>query len=345
LDPASRARKKAVKVGLVYVSDQIPGIRRMRAGRGFSYVGPDGRRLRGDERRRVEKLGIPPAYRDVWICARPDGHLQATGRDARGRKQYRYHPDWQRAQAQTKFAGLVDFALALPALRARLARDLRHAPGGRDFAVAALILLLDRSFLRIGTPRYAQENASYGAVTLLRRHVRLEQNAVRLDFKAKGGKRIRRVLRDRQLHRVLQAIGDLPGRNLFTYIDAAGAARPLTSDEVNAWLAEVMRPGVTAKTFRTWGGTLAAFAHASALPAEDALTLKAMAEAAAAALHNTPAICRKSYIHPAVLRLAELSPEARHDRLAKLQAAPGEGMRGEERRLLAFLSSEREVTR
>ncbi|RGP35954.1 DNA topoisomerase IB [Pseudotabrizicola alkalilacus] len=324
---------------LVYVSDQDPGIRRKRAGRGFSYVGPDGRCLTGAARRRVEKLGVPPAYSDVWICLTEDGHLQATGRDARGRKQYRYHPDWQSAQASTKYAGLITFAMALPALRARLTRDLRHAPGGRDFTVAALVLLLDRSFLRIGNPEYAVQNASFGATTLLRRHVRIGKDRVHLDFTAKGGKRLRQVLRDQKLHRVLQTVGDLPGRQLFTYVDADGAPRPVTSGEVNDWLATVMGEGVTAKAFRTWGGTLAAYTYAETLPPETRLTVKAMAQAASDVLHNTPAICRSSYVHPAVLELAALEPAERQRTLATVLPTGLRGLRADEQRLLSFLQS------
>lgn len=324
---------------LVYVSDQEPGIRRKRAGRGFSYITPDGRCLTGPERQRVEKLGVPPAYCDVWICVREDGHLQATGRDARGRKQYRYHPDWHATQATTKYAGLISFGRALPGLRARLDRDLRHAPGGRGFTLAALVLLLDHSFLRIGNPEYAAQNASFGATTLLRRHVRIGKDGVHLDFTAKGGKRLRKVLRGRKLHRVLQAVGDLPGRQLFTYVDAEDAPRSVASGDVNGWLAGVMGEGVTAKTFRTWGGTLAAFSYAQAMPPDDRLTIKLLALAASEVLHNTPTICRSSYIHPAVLELATLSPQKRHEMLAKLVPTELQGLRADEQRLLAFLQS------
>lgn len=324
---------------LVYVSDQEPGIRRKRAGRGFSYIAPDGSCLTGPERRRVEKLGVPPAYRDVWICPREDGHLQATGRDARGRKQYRYHPDWHAAQATTKYAGLISFGRALPKLRARLDRDLRHAPGGRGFTLAALVLLLDHSFLRIGNPEYAAQNASFGATTLLRRHVRISKDGVHLDFTAKGGKRVRKILRGRKLHRALQAVGDLPGRQLFTYVDSDDAPHSITSGDVNGWLAEVMGEGVTAKTFRTWGGTLAAFSYAQEMPSDGRLTIKLLALATSQVLHNSPAIARTSYIHPAVLELATLSPQERQKTLASLVPTELQGLRAEEQRLLGFLQS------
>lgn len=331
----------AIVQGLFYTSDQVPGIHRKRAGTGFSYIGPDGARLKGNERARVEKLAVPPAWRDVWICSRPDGHLQATGFDARGRKQYRYHPDWHSEQSATKYAGLADFGRSLPTLRARLERVLRQAPGGRDFTIAALVLLIDRSFLRIGNPTYVAQNDSYGATTLLRRHVRLGKDGIRLDFTAKGGKRLRQVLRDRRLLRVLQAVGDLPGRNLFTYLDDSGVPRTVTSGEVNVWLAEVTGKDFTAKTFRTWGGTLAAFDHAATLPDGAKLTTRSLADAAAACLHNTSAICRSSYIHPAVLDLAALSPTDRQSLISNLPAVEGAGWTRSERRLLSLLSQSR----
>jgi DNA topoisomerase-1 len=324
--------------GLVYVSDQKSGIHRKRAGRGFSYVGPDGQCLKGEDRKRSEKLAVPPAWRDVWICPNGDGHIQATGFDARGRKQYIYHPDWTAEKSSTKYAALVDFGNALPTLRKRLTNTLRQAPGGRDFTIAALVLLLDRSFLRIGNPEYAAQNASFGAATLLRRHVRLGKDGIRLDFTAKGGKRVRQVLRDRRLHRVLQAVGDLRGRNLFTYIDEDGTPRAITSGDVNGWLASVMGPDVTAKTFRTWGGTLAAFDHARSLDANAPLTIKSMADAAAECLHNTPAVCRSSYIHPDVLNLANIDPVPRHEYLVALPRENVPGLQISEQKLLSFLS-------
>ncbi|VDC33624.1 DNA topoisomerase IB [Pseudogemmobacter humi] len=321
--------------GLVYVSDSDPGITRRRAGKGFCYFSPGGQRLSGALCARAVALAVPPAWEQVWICPREDGHIQATGRDARGRKQYLYHPLWQASRAETKYAGLTDFARALPALRRRLDRDLRQEAGNRDFTLAALVMLLDRAWLRIGNPEYTAQNGSFGAVTLRRRHLRLDEDSVRLDFRAKGGRRVRQVLRDRKLHRILHQIGDLPGRNLFTWLDEDGRPCPLGTGDVNGYLAEAMGEGVTARTFRTWGGTLAAFGRA----AEEPLTIRAMAGAAALRLHNTPAICRSSYIHPAVLDLAALDAPARQDRLSGLNPPDTPGLRAPERRLLSFLDT------
>ena len=329
----------SVPDGLIYVSDTEPGFRRLRAGKGFRYIGPDGKTASAADRERMRKLGIPPAYERVWICASCDGHLQATGYDARGRKQYRYHPLWGSARSETKFQHLSRFAQALPTVRARVRRDLRRTPGDRSFTLAALILLLDRTFLRIGNTEYAATNRSFGATTLLVRHLKVKDGAVLLSFRAKGGKRVQRTLRDKRLNRILQDIGDLPGRHLFSYLDEDGHVRTLASHHINAWLTEVAGPGMTAKTFRTWGGTLAAFEVARAVPADGKLTLSMMAEAAAEQLDNTPTISRKSYIHPAVLELAQLSGEDRVDLLNNLTMPEMADLREPERHLLAFLLS------
>jgi DNA topoisomerase-1 len=326
-----------LSAGLIHSSDSEPGIRRRVRGRGFSYHHPDGIQLNAADLQRIRKLGIPPAYRDVWICTDPRGHLQATGIDARGRKQYRYHPDWQAVRSETKFNQLVTFGEALPALRRAVQRDLRHEAGDLAFTRAALVLLMDRTLIRIGDPFYTAANRTFGATTLLSRHLRVEDGTVRLRFVAKGGKKVQISLPDKRLGRIFNDIGDLPGRHLFTYIDQAGEIRRLMSHDVNAWLAETTGAPVTAKTFRTWGGTLAAFETALALPVEGKLTLRAMAEAAADRLHNTPAIARKSYIHAAVLALAGSTAEELATRLSKLEPDATSGLRGAEALLLAFL--------
>jgi DNA topoisomerase-1 len=323
---------------LVHVSDREPGILRRVSGRGFRYIGPDGAKVCAEELARIRRLGIPPAYRDVWICADPSGHLQATGIDARGRKQYRYHPDWALARSETKFGQLVTFGTALADLRRAVQRDLRQEAGDLAFTRAALVLLMDKTLIRIGDPVYTAQNRSFGATTLLSRHLRVEDGGVRLKFVAKGGRKVQISLRDKRLERIFNEIGDLPGRHLFTYIDDAGTVRRLMSQDVNAWLAERTGATVTAKTFRTWGGTLAAFEIALARAPGEKLTLKAMAEAAADRLHNTPTIARKSYIHPAVLDLSTLAPDEMSSRLADLSLPPDCGLRGSEALLLDFLS-------
>ena len=323
--------------GLIYVSDRDPGILRRRAGKGFAYRGPDGAPLAKNERDRVVRLGIPPAYTDVWICAQPHGHLQATGLDARGRKQYRYHSKWGIWRSGTKYSHLAAFGTALPALRRRLTRDLQSEAGDMAFSLAALVLLLDRAYLRIGNPSYTAQNRTFGATTLLNRHLTLVDGAVQLRFVAKGGKKVQHTLRDKRLHRIMQNIGDLPGRNLFTYIDEDGAIRTIASQHVNSYLAEVSGiAGISAKTFRTWGGSLAAFEAASA--AADKLTVKMMAEAAADRLANTPTISRSSYIHPSILNLAALKTDQRLALLDGLAPIDQPGLRQAERRLLAFLN-------
>lgn len=326
--------------GLVYVSDAAPGITRRARGRSFSFYDPKGRLIGpGDERTRILRLGVPPAYREVWICPLANGHLQATGFDDRGRKQYRYHADWSAWRSATKYDQLADFGAALPRLRARVLRDLGGNAGDLAFSLAALAMLLDRLNLRVGNAAYTETNRTYGATTLLKKHLSLDGGVLRLRFRAKGGKRVEHTLRDRRLLRIMQEIHDLPGRHLFAYVNGEGEVTPVGSAHVNAYLAEATGvAGATAKTFRTWGGTLAAFGLARA--ARGPVTLKAMAEAAAERLGNTPAICRGSYIHPRVLALSALSGE---ERVAFLRAIPPSGPRrlaAAERQLVGLLRSD-----
>jgi len=288
---------------LRYYPDTQPGIRRQRRGRGFSYLNTDGIRIMArPERARLKALAVPPAWEDVWISPLQDGHLVATGQDARGRKQYRYHPEWTALQAAQKFSHLPKFAEALPSIRRRIRRDLAEEPGEEAFAVAAAAAMIDRLSLRVGNPEYTRQNGSYGALTLKGRHVRLKDGHLHISYTGKGGKQIRRQLADSRLMKALEQIRDLPGAELLKWLDEDGAPRRVTSANLNAYLAEAGgMENLTAKTFRTWSGTVAAFAVALE---SDRPTIKAMAEAAAKRLHNTPAIARKSYIHPDVLDLA-----------------------------------------
>lgn len=290
--------------GLVYFPDSRPGIHRLRRGRGFSYIAPDGTRIdRGAERDRIEALAVPPAYEDVWICPAHNGHLQATGRDARERKQYRYHPDWTKYRAARKYSDLPEFGRSLPAIRRRVSQNLNLDAGEHAFAIAAVVAMIDRLSLRIGTPDYAEENGSYGATTLTGRHVKLQNDDLLLSYTAKGGRKVRRKVSNRKLLRSLQALDDLPGADLVTWTDETGESRAVRSDEVNAWLGEVTGMNrLTAKTFRTWNGSVAAL---SAAKKAETITIKVMAEAAAKRLANTSTIARNSYIHPAVIALAE----------------------------------------
>ena len=331
--------------GLVYVSDSEPGIRRQRTGRGFCYRLPDGSLVRDPAlKARIAALGLPPAYENVWICIDGNGHLQATGYDARGRKQYRYHPDWQALKSGDKFDQLIAFGRALPKLRRTVRRDLAGAPGTVDTMLAAITVLLDEAQLRVGNRAYAVENNTYGATTLLKRHVSLSDGRIELRFTAKGGKRVRRTLKHPRLQRLLEECSDLPGRQLFVWRDEGGVVRPIDSGRLNTYLADISGIAVSAKTFRTWAGSLAAFSMARrAIEEGGRPTIKGMAMAAADLLHNTPAIARSSYIHPDVIALAD-TPEVLRTALRRPpMAIPG--LRAEEERLLRFLENRRNARR
>ncbi|HZG29090.1 MAG TPA: DNA topoisomerase IB [Ensifer sp.] len=329
------------QAGLVYVSDREPGIKRRKRGRGFSYHLPDGAPLSDkSEKARVARLAIPPAYRSVWICTLPDGHLQATGYDDRGRKQYRYHERWQSLRDEHKFEQLIPFGHALPSLRRRVLTDAQRLDDPERATLAALVLLLDAAHLRVGNRQYMAENGTYGATTLLKRHVRFGEG-LELQFLAKGGKKVRRHLRAPRLQRILENIADLPGRELFVWQDDAGAVHPVDSSQLNRYIAEISDAPASAKTFRTWGGTLAAFSAALQLLVKDERpTIKMMAQAAADELSNTPAISRKSYIHPKVLQIVTdpfLGADLKHRAAEALPRK--DGLRADEQRLLTFLES------
>nr|WP_300063181.1 DNA topoisomerase IB [uncultured Roseobacter sp.] len=288
--------------GIVYYPDDQPGISRRRWGRGFRYLAPDGTSIEDAcERKRLTALAVPPAYEDVWMCPLPNGHLLATGRDAKNRKQYRYHPDWAAERAKTKFDLLPEFGRLLPRIRRRVRRDLGENAGDKTFALASAVALIDRAALRVGNDEYARENGSYGALTLKQRHITLSGTRIQLNYTAKGGKRVRKQMADRTLARTLNKIGDLPGATLLSWIDDDGVPQTLSSQALNQYIASICdHEEITAKTFRTWAGTLAAFEVAQAGPA----TIKEMSEAAAERLHNTATIARNSYIHPEVVALA-----------------------------------------
>ncbi|SFS21329.1 DNA topoisomerase IB [Yoonia litorea] len=287
--------------GLIYYPDSKPGYSRRRCGRGFTYLAKDGTIIRDQAlRARLAGLAVPPAYADVWYSPHPHAHLLATGRDDKGRKQYLYHPDWQAAQAQAKYESLIDFGRALPRLRRRVVRDLNEDVGERAFALAAAVRLIDRTAVRVGTPSYADENGTFGALTLRPRHVQLEDNQILLDFPGKGGQQITHQVTDAKLAETLEEIGDLPGVELFAWTDTTGAPQRLSSEALNRYLADATDlTDVTAKTFRTWAGTCAAFDVAR----QGGATIAAMATAAADVLCNTPTIAKESYIHPDVLDL------------------------------------------
>jgi DNA topoisomerase-1 len=303
--PATAA--DARRAGLSYVADDAPGIRRIANRNGFAYRDGKGRQVRDPETRaRIKRLAVPPAWTEVWICPDPEGHIQATGRDARGRKQYRYHPDFIKARDATKFEHLIDFAHALPAIRRRAARDMARRGLPLEKVVATVVHLLDSTLIRVGNADYARQNGSFGLTTLRDRHVAVERGALRFAFTGKSGKTWRLELSDRRAARIVKSCQDIPGQHLFQFIDADGSRRAVGSADVNRWLRDVSGRDITAKDFRTWAGTvLAAIALRELASFDSAVAAKANVRGAiervARRLGNTPTICRKCYVHPEIL--------------------------------------------
>jgi DNA topoisomerase I len=304
---AGAVREAAQRAGLRYVTPYGPCIRRRRAGRGFFYLGVDGRPLRDPrQRERIRRLAIPPAWRNVWICPLGNGHLQAVGLDARGRKQYRYHPRWRIERDRAKFDHVLGFARTLPEIRARVRRDLARPGLSRQKVLATVVRLLETTFARIGNREYVRANGSFGLTTLRTRHVEVAGSRIRMDFPGKSGKRQRATIADRRLARIVQGCRQLPGQALFQYLDAAGRRAVVTSADVNAYLKDITGASFTAKDFRTWAGTvLAGMALGEYAPAktkqEGKQNIVRAIGSVATQLGNTPAICRKSYIHPALI--------------------------------------------
>ncbi|TJZ87327.1 DNA topoisomerase IB [Paracoccus hibiscisoli] len=297
----------ALSAGLTYVNDDMPGITRRRAGKGFSYKDAQGRTITDRaERKRLAALAIPPAYDDVWICPDPRGHILATGRDAKGRKQYRYHPDFRSLRDSSKYDRMLDFARVLPDLRGRVDADMARRGLPAEKVLATIVFLLENTMIRVGNTRYARENKSHGLTTLRMRHVALEGNQVRFRFKGKSGKEWDLGLRDRRVARIIRAVQDIPGQHLFQYLDEDGTRHRVTSTEVNDYLRAVTGRQITAKDFRTWTGTvLAALALSEYEKADSEAAAKRNVrdaiEAVAARLGNTPTICRQCYVHPQII--------------------------------------------
>jgi DNA topoisomerase-1 len=297
----------AAAVALVYCSDAEPGIRRRRAGRGFAYTWPNGARVADPAvRQRIDALVIPPAWSDVWIAANAECHLQATGKDARGRKQYRYHERWTACRDEVKYANLVQFARALPRLRRAVAADLGRRGLVRERVLATVVWLLDATLIRVGNPGYARDNNSFGLTTFRDRHVRIEGSTLRFSFRGKSGKDRTLRVTDRRIARIVKGVQDLPGQHLFQYMDADGAQREVTSQDINDYIRDAARGPFTSKHFRTWGGTVraATLFGGCALPdtrREMARVANGVIDVVARQLGNTRAVCRKCYVHPRVL--------------------------------------------
>jgi len=352
--PEPDTRLAPLDNGLVYVDSGMPGLRRFRHGKAFRYRDTKGAWLKdAAEIARIRSLAIPPAYKNVWICPIRNGHLQATGVDARGRKQYRYHEQWRALQDQTKFDRLVAFGQALPTIRRRVGRDLKSdpcAPLGRKLVLATIVRLLDTTFLRVGNEEYASSNGSYGLTTLRNRHVDARGSTLRLRFRGKSGVQHEARVDDPRIAKVVRRCQQLPGQELFQYEGDDGCPRGISSTDVNEYLREVSGEEFTAKDFRTWHGTVQALefirpsCRFGGIDAGDRVhrpTVKEVLCAVAAQLGNTPAVCKKAYVHPAVLQfvteLASNSLEA-GALWPKISAGSRSHLYASERRLLAFLA-------
>ena len=325
----------AESVGLRYVTDDKPGITREKDGDAFIYKGRDGKPIT-DEKvlDRIRKLAVPPAYTDIWICPRANGHIQATGRDVKGRKQYRYHAKFREVRDTAKYEHMFEFAKGLPQIRAKIKEHMGLRGLPREKVLATVVYLLENTLIRVGNDDYAKENKSYGLTTLKDRHVKIEGGELRFKFKGKSGKEWNLRIKDRRIARIVKDCQEIPGQELFQYVDDAGERRDVTSADVNDYLREITGRDVTAKDFRTWAGTVLAALALAEFEAFDSdarakKNVKAAIENVASRLGNTPTICRKCYVHPEVVHaylqgemLLEIKKQVEHelrDHLATLK--------------------------
>ena len=298
-------RRRALR----YVDDSSPGITRKRHGRYWQYFGPEGKRITDrDEIDRLNAIGMPPAYERVWLCPNPNGHIQGVGYDDRGRKQYRYHPDFRAQQETLKYERLADFGRSLSKLRKRVEKDIKGKPTSCEAVIAAVVRLIDATHMRVGSEEYAKANKSFGATTLRNRHARVTGHKVRISYPGKHGIVRTVTVTDRRLARIAKKTQDLPGQHLFVFEGGNGDVRPVSSSDVNAYIKEAMGEEFTAKDFRTWGASVIAFKEMRRRAARSRrVRLKTMIEPVAEALGNTAAISRKSYVHPALIEAAKES--------------------------------------
>ncbi len=340
-------REAAEAAGLAYVSDESPGISRRRSGKGWRFLGADGETIRDrGERERIMSIGIPPAYTDVWICLKANGHIQATGRDDRGRKQYRYHAKWTATRDEAKYARMAEFGRLLPLIRARVDADLRKQGVGRDKVLATVVALLEKTLIRVGNEDYVRDNKSFGLTTLRNRHLNVEGSTLHFEFKGKSGKMWDLDVEDRRVARIVRSIQELRGQHLFQYVDEEGRRQPVDSGDVNDYLREASGGAdVTAKDFRTWAGTVLASMALSEFEKVDSEALakkniKAAIETVAKRLGNTVTICRKCYVHPQVIS-SYLDGTLLEDIKQEVEAELREGserLKPEEAALLGLLS-------
>ncbi|TCD05555.1 DNA topoisomerase IB [Erythrobacteraceae bacterium CFH 75059] len=298
------------KAPLIFVDDELPGITRRRSGKGWAYFDAEGRLISDRrERERLNRIALPPAYRDAWFCPAPNGHILATGIDAKGRKQYRYHPEFRAHRESVKYDGCATFGKLLPLVRMRVEKDLAQRRITRERAIAGVVRLLDLGALRVGNECYAQSNKSFGATTLRGRHAKVVGDTLRIRFKGKHGVLRDLQLTDRRLAKVVRGLQDLPGQRLFRYLDEEQNCHDVDSSDVNEYLRETMGEGFTAKMFRTWHGSVIGFETLAS--STRVLTIKELTQSVADRLGNTPAVTRRSYIHPAVFSVVEQQEEWR----------------------------------
>jgi DNA topoisomerase-1 len=299
-------RDAAETAGLLYVSDEEPGIRRKKSGKSFTYVKPDGAKVEDKATLdRIRSLAIPPAYTDVWICSKANGHIQATGRDAKGRKQYRYHSAFREVRESTKYEHMLEFARGLPAIRKTIDEHMSLRGLPREKVLATVVHLLENTLIRVGNSDYVKQNKSYGLTTLRDPHVKIEGAELRFQFKGKSGKTWKLQVKDRRIARIVKACQDLPGQDLFQYLDENGEQQSISSADVNAYLKEITGRDITAKDFRTWAGTVLAALALTEFEEFDSeakakKNIRAAIEKVSSRLGNTPSICRKCYVHPEV---------------------------------------------
>jgi len=327
---------------IVYSDDSEPGITRRKVRHGWGYWDAEGKRITDrDEIERLNAIGLPPAYTDAWFCPKPNGHIQAVGWDDKGRKQYRYHPEFREAREAEKYELCAEFGRRLPKLRRRVEADLRHRKMDKARAVAAVVRLLDLGFVRVGSECYVKSNKSFGATTLRKRHADVDGRVLKLQFKAKSGKMRELAIADGSLIRVVRTCQDLPGQHLFHWIDSDGATHPVTSGDVNDYIHEAMGDAFTAKDFRTWGASVLAFE--ALVSAKRDISLKTMLQPVTDALGNTPAIARKSYVHPRLIALVKNGQAAFRETVSLPRKT--KYLSRVERGLIAFLESEADEPR
>jgi DNA topoisomerase-1 len=347
VDPLESAKA----AGLRYVTDDEPGIRRQKRGKGFTFLDPQGKTIKDEKTlERIQKLAIPPAWTDVWICPRPNGHLQATGRDARGRKQYRYHANWREVRDETKFGRMIAFGDALPKIRERIDRDMSQRGLGREKVLATVVKLLETTLIRVGNKEYVKQNNSFGLTTLRDQHVDVDGATLRFEFRGKSGKEHSVEVQDRRLARIVKQCRDVPGQKLFQYLDGNGERQSVSSEDVNAYLRETTGEDFSAKDFRTWGGTvlaLSALLEVGACESEREAN-KAVVEAikhVSGQLGNRPAICRKYYVHPVVIQsfLEGTLRDTLEDAVEDSPADESNGLRRLEAQVLRLLKGRAEA--